>query len=1004
MTSADALRAQERIEKAKRERSSELNLSNLGLKSVPALPPELKELRKLNLSSNRLKELSPQIYELTRLESLDIGNNRLSVLTPGVGQLANLEFLDVSENHLAVLPFEVRACTLLKELHLYRNQLTALFEATASFEHLVLLDVSKNRLQSLSVLDKKCPNLRDLDISNNQLDSLPGGIRNLRQLEVLNLSGNRIASVMELTRLSQLQELYLDDNLLAAVPIEIADFRNLKVFSAERNPFGALPGVFDEMRAAALRRDARAVLEAHVSGGPEPGKEYVASPTFKFDFSLAIGGLAGVLRVTDLYYKRADVAWPATLKFPDGAIVELNNKLSRKTAIKAVREHEASLRNGQALLDLGYAHSELREKYDLVLDAVSRLPTTELIPKMSGEQVIQFNNLDVIARYADAKFYCEDDAQDGTRAGALDPGRPLEAGRWYQLEIAVRQRRTGIPSTSDRPIREPKQSGPVKVLVTTETLAPLDFDIPEPASELTLPPTGDSSEQAYFRLRPKRVSTDPGMLSKIRVRLFYRLHLLEMFTMEAEVVETEATQSRLGLERPVYFSPERFCQTEPSDLDMVTPRKLHIEVDRRDNAYVLTFTTQVPGLEKIAVSGPAWLTPQQLEPIIVGARKTLMGIAASTTLAANVDGVDSEYQDQLAKLADFGSQLWTLLFRLNPQSALYKIGQWIEETPPADGSSIEVSITGNAADFVFPWALLYDRELSDQAPACEQGFWGLRYVIEQRITVRTAPEQPIPVPPLELGLLMWRFKQAKEQAAFLADLLSQAKATLAQGSPIMELATARKYLQNCAGNILYFFTHGHTQLPDADRYGFTEADFVALYERLETTSPLKEDWKYVYEKIKSRQYESDRSWIEVGRSADTDGCLYLQDLYSGIHTLAGRPIVILNMCESAQVTPSLSFSFIHFFLTRGARAVVGTECSMRPLYADYVGRQMIQALLQGDSVGTALLSIRQESVRRKNPLGLAYNVFGSVNARIEPALLAKLIPAASRSAQQTGTS
>jgi hypothetical protein len=205
----------------------------------------------------------------------------------------------------------------------------------------------------------------------------------------------------------------------------------------------------------------------------------------------------------------------------------------------------------------------------------------------------------------------------------------------------------------------------------------------------------------------------------------------------------------------------------------------------------------------------------------------------------------------------------------------------------------------------------------------------------------------------------------------------------------MELAVARKYMQACTANILYFFTHGHTQLPDAERYGFSEADFVGLYDKLAADSPLRDDWKYTYQSIKSRLYNSDRSWIEVGRSADTDGFLYLQDLYASIRALTGRPIVILNMCESAQVTPSLSMSFIHFFMTRGARAVTGTECPMRPAYADYVGREMMRSLLQGDSVGTALRNIRLESVRRKNPLGFAYNIFGSVDARIEPALLAR---------------
>lgn len=44
--------------------------------------------------------------------------------------------------------------------------------------------------------------------------------------------------------------------------------------------------------------------------------------------------------------------------------------------------------------------------------------------------------------------------------------------------------------------------------------------------------------------------------------------------------------------------------------------------------------------------------------------------------------------------------------------------------------------------------------------------------------------------------------------------------------------------------------------------------------------------------------------------------------------LHSKPVVILNMCESAQVTQSLTDSFVDFFLDRGARSVVGADCPM----------------------------------------------------------------------------
>jgi len=95
-------------------------------------------------------------------------------------------------------------------------------------------------------------------------------------------------------------------------------------------------------------------------------------------------------------------------------------------------------------------------------------------------------------------------------------------------------------------------------------------------------------------------------------------------------------------------------------------------------------------------------------------------------------------------------------------------------------------------------------------------------------------------------------------------------------------------------------------------------------------------------------------------------------------------MVFLNMCESAQLTPSLRESFIHFFLNRGARAVIGTECSMRPLFAHHFAKEVLTGILSGESVGDAMLEARLAFMGKNNPLGLAYTLFGSPLTRFEP--------------------
>ncbi len=126
----------------------------------------------------------------------------------------------------------------------------------------------------------------------------------------------------------------------------------------------------------------------------------------------------------------------------------------------------------------------------------------------------------------------------------------------------------------------------------------------------------------------------------------------------------------------------------------------------------------------------------------------------------------------------------------------------------------------------------------------------------------------------------------------------------------------------------------------------------------------------------------DRSWIGL-----TYGVLYLDQLYDEVKELISRPLVILNMCESAQVTPSLSDSFIDFFLDRGARGVIGTECSMTIEFANVFSESLLTGLLAGETIGTALLNARRKFIALRNPLGLAYTLFGSAAASFAPPIL-----------------
>jgi hypothetical protein len=90
------------------------------------------------------------------------------------------------------------------------------------------------------------------------------------------------------------------------------------------------------------------------------------------------------------------------------------------------------------------------------------------------------------------------------------------------------------------------------------------------------------------------------------------------------------------------------------------------------------------------------------------------------------------------------------------------------------------------------------------------------------------------------------------------------------------------------------------------------------------------------------------------------------------------------MCESAQITPSLSDSFINFFLDRGAESVIGTECPMTIEFAHPFAEKFLTGILTGESVGKALLDTRRHFMDQRNPLGLVYTLFGSAASCFTP--------------------
>jgi internalin A len=120
--------ANARIQRARKNRETILDLSGLGLTELPEAIAELSHLRVLYLGGNQLTTLPESVTRLSDLRSLFIESNKLKSLPESMAQLSQLTVLYLDDNQLTMLPESLQKLTRLKQLYLHRNKALGLPE------------------------------------------------------------------------------------------------------------------------------------------------------------------------------------------------------------------------------------------------------------------------------------------------------------------------------------------------------------------------------------------------------------------------------------------------------------------------------------------------------------------------------------------------------------------------------------------------------------------------------------------------------------------------------------------------------------------------------------------------------------------------------------------------------------------------------------------------------------------------------------------------------------
>jgi hypothetical protein len=315
-----------------------------------------------------------------------------------------------------------------------------------------------------------------------------------------------------------------------------------------------------------------------------------------------------------------------------------------------------------------------------------------------------------------------------------------------------------------------------------------------------------------------------------------------------------------------------------------------------------------------------------------------------------VEIVDSERA--LKQLAIAGEALFRTLF-FGPAAGLDSIslGDYLRKQATDPNAELELQIIGHALPI--PWSLLYLGDL--QQPLSWEFFLGYRHIVEQiplqtglfvsDPTITTQPSFTISANVNTSIDVAMKATYVKDQVEFWKDLSN--KVTSVQfscrenGSTFLSAALDR----GTADKLMYFFCHAKS------------ADLKA---------------------------GPDSSSLVFKDGAVTLGQLSQRNQLT---PFSGAPLVLINACESADLSPLFYEGFVPYFASRGARGVIGTECKVPAVFAADWARRFFAGILAGESVGRVARDLRRDYLAQcNNHLAFLYAVHCNADTRMNPAI------------------
>jgi hypothetical protein len=519
--------------------------------------------------------------------------------------------------------------------------------------------------------------------------------------------------------------------------------------------------------------------------------------------------------------------------------------------------------------------------------------------------------------------------------------KPLVVGETYLLEFKVDIEK-GIFSSARLPDNEILFNKDETTINLTIQLDGDDFDIAPSTRTLTLPRYG-ASKKVSFAITPKQ---------ERRSTLTATVHKEGNFVIEMELtfpvgakdpeVATSSVHGRL-LGAAQYLNP----------------RELGLRFKPVEAGYECTIWGAVSNQVVLP------LNSVELKVLIDGARKAMMDVVMykdtdNTNIFQRSIDIDANSSAAALKILAFaGAELFQGLF-FGPRAGA-DVKQIVNYLKRLAMKNTPLNIQIVAENFPVPWGLLYFGETRSGATLDWSNFLGMRHNIEQipRQANVLVDDYVImsnnPSLSVSLNLNISIDEQMKfDGVARQVQDWSQRSASsngvieLTQRQTKADLLTALSTRSN--DQLMYFYCHANTYDPSESQDPGCSFITLTNHERI-TLADLK-------------------------REAPME------------ETLPGNPLIFLNACESAEISPEFYDGFVPYFMAKGARGVVGTECKMPALFATEWAMLFFPRFLGGAPLSELFLELRQEFCKQhNNPLGLLYTVYCNGDTYINPSLI-----------------